>query len=123
MEAFQALTPDSAVYRDGLLVVVRSDNPAGLRFVGEIDISNSTAIAESLLKCWTAQGNPHIDVSQLVFCDVSGIRALVTAAGNLGANRRLLLHGLAPELERVIQVTGWAEEPGITLCRCTGGSM
>ena len=106
------------VYSDRQLSVTRTQIPHGLRFSGEIDISNSGAIAESLLKAFAGDGDPHLDLSRLVFCDVSGIRALVTVAENLGPKRRLLLHGLPPEIGRVFHVTGWTGVSGFSLCYC-----
>ena len=106
------------VYRDRQLIVERTDRPSGLRFVGEIDISNSNAIGRSLLEL--VNGSPwiHLDVRSLVFCDISGMRALVNSAQALGPDRRLLVHGLAPELERVVRLVGWLDEPGLSFCGC-----
>jgi anti-anti-sigma factor len=107
------------VYRDCQLVVTRTESPSGLRFVGEIDINNSDAIAHSLRGLHELEIRPHLDLRNLAFCDVSGIRALVTIARFLGPDRRLLLHGLPDDLQRVIRVTGWAEEPGLSFCQCS----
>lgn len=108
-----------AVYEDAQLVVSRTSRPAGFRFVGEIDIMNSGAIQDALMAAVNGEPNPHFDMSRLVFRDVSGIRNLVSIASMLGPERRLLLHGLPEELERVIRITGWAEEPGFSFCGCT----
>jgi len=61
---------DGPVYADGQLVVTRTDNPTGLRFAGEIDISNSSAVGESVRVACASSGNPHIDLTNLSFCDV-----------------------------------------------------
>lgn len=109
---------DQPVYQDRQLVVTRTETPFGLRFAGEIDINNSSAVELALRKLDDSEFTPHLDLRRLVFCDVSGIRALVTIARFLAPDRRLLLHGLPPDLERVIRVTGWSEEPGLSLCQC-----
>ena len=108
------------VYTDRQLVVTRTEMPDGLRFLGEIDLSNSTAIARSLIPLLSMNANPHLDMTDLIFCDVSGIRALVTVAQNLGPDRRLRLHGLEPQIERVIRVIGWSGDSG-GLGFCAGG--
>lgn len=106
------------MYRDRQLIVERTQRPPGLRFVGEIDITNSVALGHALADVVDGQPRIHLDVRSLVFCDVSGIRALIHVAQALGPDRRLLLHGLAPELEQVIGVVGWSEEPGLSFCGC-----
>jgi len=58
----------------------------------------------------------HLDVTQLRFIDVSGIRAIVSSAGNLGEDRRILLHGQSTQLERVLSIVGWAEAPTLAIC-------
>lgn len=106
------------VYRDRQLVVERTQRPPGLRFTGEIDISNSVAISNALKHVLDGPTNVHLDLRPLVFSDISGIRALLNVAEAIGPERRLFLHGLAPELERVISAVGWADEPGFSFCAC-----
>jgi anti-anti-sigma factor len=118
MEELFSGVADGPVYADSHLVVTRTRQPAGLRFAGEIDISNSDAVAQSVRIALADASRPHLDVSGLSFIDVSGIRALVDAAQDLGDGRQLLLHGLAPQLETVMRVTGWTDVPALVLCDC-----
>lgn len=106
------------VYADGHLVVTRTHDPYGLRFAGEIDLSNSDAVAESMRLTLGETAHPHLDLSALSFCDISGIRALVDLAHSLDDGRRLLLHGLPRQLQKVMRVTGWSDLPTIALCEC-----
>jgi anti-anti-sigma factor len=106
------------VYVDQLVVVRRTTTPVGLMVAGEIDISNSSLVADLLRKGFRAGDAPHLDLSCVSFCDISGIRALVNLAMELGPKRRLLVHGLPPQLENVLKVTGWADLPGLELCDC-----
>jgi anti-anti-sigma factor len=108
---------DEPVYADRLLVVSRTSKPAGLRFAGEIDMTNAQAITDALRIAFSEPGDAHLDLRALIFCDISGIRALVDAAHGL-APRRLQLHGLPAQLESVFRVTGWCEMPGLSLCGC-----
>lgn len=114
---------EGPVYADRQLMVTETDVPAGLRFAGEIDVSNSSAVAQSLKIAFPHDGDPHLDVSRLSFCDVSGIRAIVEAALDLGEGRRLLLHGLPEQLAIVMRVTGWSALPNLALCACGGGGQ
>ena len=108
------------VYADSHLVVTRTQDPYGLRFAGEIDVSNSDAVAESMRLTIGDSAHPHLDLSGLSFSDVSGIRALVELAQSLGDGRRLLLHGLPRQLQAVMRVTGWSSLPTLSLCECGG---
>jgi anti-anti-sigma factor len=109
---------DGPVYVDKQLVVTRTFAPVGLRFAGEIDMTNSHAVVRSLTTAFPTTGDPHLDLAALIFCDISGIRALVDAAEGLGAERHLLLHGLPHQIEKVIRVTGWSDLPSLVLCSC-----
>lgn len=115
---FAASRGDGPVYADKHLVVTRTDNPIGLRFAGEIDITNSDAVAQSLGLALADSGDPHLDLTRLSFCDISGIRALVEMAIALDGGRKMLLHGLPAQLQTVMRVTGWTGLPSLTLCAC-----
>jgi anti-anti-sigma factor len=106
------------VYADRHLVVMRTTEPRGLRFAGEIDISNSDAVGQSVRIALGDAPRSHLDLSGLSFIDVSGVRALVDAARDLGDGRELRLHGLARQLKTVMRAIGWAGSPAVTLCEC-----
>jgi anti-anti-sigma factor len=106
------------VYADKQLVVSRTSSPAGISFAGEIDASNSHAVGSSIASALVHHRDLHVDVNSLQFCDISGIRAFVSAAEGLPKGRRLLLHGLPTQLETVIKVVGWNRIPALVMCRC-----
>lgn len=108
------------VYADKHLVVTRTEAPDGLYFAGEIDVTNSHAVAESLGSASMEDADVHLDLSGLSFCDISGIRSLVDAAESRRTGR-LMLHGLPPLLQTVMTVTGWSELPNLHLCNCKAG--
>jgi anti-anti-sigma factor len=108
------------VYADKNLIVTRTAEPYGLYFAGEIDVSNSHAVAESLGKASMGDADIHLDLSGLSFCDISGIRSLVDAAESRQSGR-LMLHGLPELLQTVMTVTGWSELPNLQLCNCGAG--
>jgi anti-anti-sigma regulatory factor len=60
----------------------------------------------------------HVDVTALIFCDISGIRAFVAAAEALPEGRRMLLHGMRQQFETVIRVVGWNQLPTLVVCEC-----
>jgi anti-anti-sigma regulatory factor len=106
------------LYADKQLVVLRTAAPPGIRFEGEIDASNSNAVSAALAAAAGLDGDVHVDVSSLLFCDISGIRELVTAAQAMPPGRRLLLHGMPARLETVIRVVGWSRLPTLVVCEC-----
>ena len=106
------------IYADKQLIVLRTSIPPGIRFAGEIDASNSHSVGTSIAAGTGPERDVHVDVSSLLFCDVSGIRELVAAAERLDAGRRLLLHGMPSRLETVIRVVGWNELPTLVVCEC-----
>lgn len=108
------------VYVDKQLVVTRTMDPWGLRFSGEVDISNSHAVADCLGMTFLGDQDVHLDVRGLIFCDISGIRSFVDAAENLDEGR-LMVHGLPELLQKVMRVTGWADLPRLVICSCQAG--
>src|ERR1700676_1639863 len=116
----EAFMGGATVYADKQLVVSRTVDPAGLRFSGEIDVTNRDAVGNCLAMTPGGEGDIHLDISQLIFCDISGIRAFVDAA-EARAKGRLLLHGLPELLQTVLRVTGWADLPGLVVCKCEAG--
>ncbi|MEA2628860.1 MAG: hypothetical protein QOJ10_1320 [Chloroflexota bacterium] len=111
--------PDrSPVYADKQLVVGRTSSPMGISFSGDIDASNSHAVGSTIAAEMTQGNDLHVDVSQVLFCDVSGVRAFVAVAEGLPQGRHLLLHGMPPRLAAVMRVVGWNRLPALVVCEC-----
>jgi anti-anti-sigma factor len=100
-------------YRDKQLVVWRVLKPSGLRFVGAIDAFNVARVEDLLAGALNGESDydVHIDLSLIEFVDISGIRALVAAAGKADGNHRMILHGLPPLMSRVMELVGWSDSP------------
>jgi anti-anti-sigma regulatory factor len=106
------------VYVDKQLRVSRTSWPRGITFIGEIDASNSHSVSSAIASAMTPGADLHVDVSYLQFCDISGIRALFSAAEGFTEGHRLLLHGMPVQLENVIKVVGWDRLPTLLVCEC-----
>ena len=104
---------DDLLYVDKQLVIRRTSR--GLSVSGVIDHYNVDSFARSLTSSLDGVGDLNIDLSELEFCDVSGIRALVRAAECLNDGRRMVLHGLPPQLQTVMTVVGWTDLPGLVI--------
>lgn len=111
---------EDLIYTGRQLTVTRTQAPAGLRLSGEIDVSNVDSVTETLA-AHSNGADLHVDLSGLLFCDVSGIRALVSHAETLDGQHRLVLHGLPEQIEKVLDVVGWSELPGLAFCNCDMG--
>jgi anti-anti-sigma factor len=121
-ELVDAFIGGDTVFADKQLVVTRTLDPTGLRFSGEIDVNNRGAVASCLGAVAAGEDDVHLDVTSLIFCDISGIRAFVEAAQHRKKGR-LLLHGLPELLQTVMRVTGWADQPSLAVCDCTAKSL
>jgi anti-anti-sigma factor len=104
------------LYMDKQLVIRHMVPPNGLTLAGVLDLFNADSVAASVATMLDSEGDLHLDLSKVEFCDVSGIRALVSAAES--GRRRLVMHGLPPALHRVMMLVGWGELPSLTLCDC-----
>jgi anti-anti-sigma factor len=104
------------LHADPWLRVVPTFDPRGLRVVGTVDTTTSTAMTAALDR-WSATepGDIHLDMKDLEFIDIAGLRTLVTAASELDG-RRLHVVNLAPSLRRVVTLVGWDREPGLVFC-------
>ena len=98
--------------------VVTTLSPAGLKLTGEIDAANAYLVGWALREHAPASGSMHVDLGELSFCDVSGIREIVSYAETLDGDHRLVLHGVPLQIEKVMNVMGWAELPGLEFCAC-----
>ena len=101
------------VYIDKQLVIRRT--PHGLSISGVIDNYNVDSFSRSFSALLDGNGDINVDLSELEFCDVSGIRSLVRAAQRLDDGRRLVLHGLPQQLRTVMTLVGWTDMPGLVI--------
>ncbi|UBU11753.1 STAS domain-containing protein [Nonomuraea gerenzanensis] len=93
-------------------------HPFGLRISGEIDRGNRHLLTGAL--GWALLAGSHdirLDLSGLTFIDVAGMRLIVVVAARLPGDRELVLDPISPAVRRVLALTGWAEAPGLRVCR------
>ncbi|MDB5067392.1 MAG: anti-sigma factor antagonist [Chloroflexi bacterium] len=109
--------PDGAtpVYDNGRLRVTRTLHPPTLSLTGEIDQWNARSVTRGLQAALEGEGDVHLDLSGVAFCDVDGIRALVTTAEGLSEGRRVVIHGLPAQLKKVIRLVGWDNHPALVI--------
>src|SRR5690606_31958832 len=82
-------------FDDGVLKIVRTFEPDGLRLEGELDAARHAVFAEKLAQVGSDR-RVHLDLSRLTFIDLGGLHLLARHAVALPADRPLVLDHLAP---------------------------
>jgi ABC-type transporter Mla MlaB component len=113
-DTHEVLVEVNPEFDDGILKIVRTFEPAGLRIEGELDAARHTVVAESLAQLVAQRGTVHLDLSRLGFIDIGGLNLLARHATRLPADRSMVLDHLRPNVEGVIDAVGWNRLPGLT---------
>ncbi len=98
--------------------------PATLRFAGVID-----ELTRDLLRGALAQvtGNSEhalvIDMSRVEFCDIAGLRALISLATRRVNPRRVTIAGIPPEAHTILHILGWDASPRVTVIQGSGSGL
>jgi anti-anti-sigma regulatory factor len=102
------------LHDDRRLRIVPTYQPRGLRIVGTVDVMTVGALTTTLglATRWPEQ-NIHLNLSELEFIDVAGVRAIVRTAAGLPPGRTLIIEQLAPGLRKVFEIVGWDRTPGL----------
>ncbi|MET7419217.1 MEDS domain-containing protein [Dactylosporangium sp. NPDC005555] len=104
------------LHDDRRLRIVPSFSPRGLRIAGTVDESTAGPFGEALTH---TAGWPEpivvIDLAELRFIDVAGIRTLVRAAEALPPDRALHVRHLASTPHNVLRIAGWDPTPGLII--------
>ena len=109
-EAAEVLLDDGRVR-----VTSIESSPRLIRLAGEVDASNSERLGEALAALAGAADDVEVDLSGILFCDLSGMRQLVRTAQSLGEGRRLVVRGIPEDLNRALRLVGWADLPSFEI--------
>ncbi|MGP3965704.1 STAS domain-containing protein [Nonomuraea sp. 3N208] len=107
-----ALTPGTIA--DQFLRITPFVDLAGLRVEGELDRATLPALTGALASM-TGRGSSCVDLSGLAFCDVGGLRTLVTAAAVVPGGPALTLRSPSPQARRLLELTDWHHMAGLQL--------
>ncbi|MFA1550633.1 MEDS domain-containing protein [Actinomadura chokoriensis] len=113
-DTHEVLVEVNPEFDDGILKIVRTFEPAGLRIEGELDAARHTVVAENLARLVALRGSVHLDLSRLGFIDLGGLNLLARHAIRLPADGSLVLDHLRPNVQSVIETVGWDRLPGLT---------
>ncbi len=92
--------------------------PATLRLSGAVNASNRAILTRALSRA--TAGPDHslcVNLSGLEFCDLAGLRALISVA----ARKRVALAGLPAEAHTILKILHWDATPGVTALPPAGG--
>lgn len=91
-----------------------------LRLAGDVDVSNVAELTRALRGVEErVGGDVHMDLAEVVFIDVAGLRAITQAARAFHERGRLLvLHRVSAHMDKLIRLIGWDTAPGLLIhCR------
>lgn len=102
------------VYDDGVLRISPTFTPPGLALKGAIEESTFPALAESLKVLGDQAGHICLDLSEVDFCDMAGLRTLISArTSDDGHERMILLRGASEHVIGLLRMAGWEKMPGL----------
>lgn len=102
------------LHDDRRLRIIPTYAPRGLRIVGTVDVLTVGAFTTTLqlAKNWP-ETDLQLDLEDLEFIDVAGVRAMVRTAGSLAPGRHLVVRRLSAGLRKVFGIVGWDQTPGL----------
>lgn len=105
-------------YYDGVLQVIWAGRPPVVLIAGEIDPPRYPGLVSTLDGLADHEGDVYVNLAELVFCDLAGLRAILrlTRTGRADEDhgrRRLVLHEVPPHLRRMLEILGWDATPGL----------
>ena len=109
--------PGDVVSDDGQLRITRPAGEPWLFVAGEIDEYSYKSLIRTLASVARDPSEIHIDLADLEYCDVAGLRAFVVLAAPRRdyAGPRVVLHHVPPHLVNVLHILGWDTTCGLTL--------
>ncbi len=106
-------------YYDGVLRVICAGRPPVVLIAGEIDEASRSGLVSTLEGLTDHEGDVHVNLAEVAFCDLPGLRAILRLAGTNRAEgrngRRLILHEVPDHLATVLQILGWDSTPGLIM--------
>jgi len=107
-------------YYDGVLRIICAGNPQVVLIAGEIDQVRHLALVSTLEDLVDPEGDVHVNLAELAYCDLAGLRAILRLAGSgrqdQGHNgRSLFLDDVPPHLAAVLRVLGWDSTSGLIM--------
>jgi anti-anti-sigma factor len=87
----------------------------GLRLAGELDLAAAPPLTEALLDFASAEGEVHLDLTEVSFLDSSGLSVILALARSRGDNGSVVLLAPTAAIMRILEIAGIDEHPGIEI--------
>ena len=107
-------------YYDGVLRIICAGSPEVVLIAGEIDQARYLGLVSTLEDLVGPEGDVHVNLAELAYCDVAGLRAILRLAGtgqeDQGHNgRSLFLDDVPHHLATGLWILGWDSTPGLIM--------
>ncbi|MFC5828655.1 STAS domain-containing protein [Nonomuraea insulae] len=108
---------------DGAADVLAMVHPFGLRVRGDIDRASRPVLARALARAVRiSRADIHLDLSELTFIDVAGLRLILHTAAGLPPPRALVLQDAPATVRDLLALLGWELGPDQRLRPATDAS-
>ena len=112
-ELHEVMVHPDPEFEDGVLRIVRTYAPCGLRIEGELDAARHTVFIEALEGVAAADGEVHLDLADLRFIDLRALGVLADLTSRRLVANGVVLDNVPPQLRDVIELVGWHMLPGV----------
>jgi anti-anti-sigma factor len=112
------VTTSHPAYDDRVLRITYVGSPASLAIAGDIDEYTHAALVDTLRKLTDGLHEIHINLADVAYCDLAGLRAIILLAGGRaddGGGTRLVLHEVPGLVKTVLRILGWDTIPGLAI--------
>lgn len=104
-DSFESSINKNLFYLDTQLSM-RTAQDGSVRLIGQIDLTNGDAISDALQRVWTTPGTASLDVAELQFIDLYGLRTLALLSdAPLGGP--IQLRNVKPALRKLLALLDW----------------
>ena len=97
------------------LEIIGTNDPFGLRLVGEIDMATAPSLQEALLVALAAGRPVTVDMKDVTFIDSSGLKVIVSSVAETAASHPLTLKDPSAVVRRALEVFGMEQIPGLRI--------
>jgi anti-anti-sigma factor len=113
-----------ALYEDRLLRILLQSDPLALRLIGQADLTHRPALEQALRRAEQAMTDVLIDLAELEFIDVGGVRQMMDLAGVLAIDgRQVVISGVRPAVQPILQVCLWPHPANLQVKNANGQDL
>lgn len=115
-----AMSSCQGAYYDGVLRIICAGTPEVVLIAGVIDQARYLGLVSTLEDLVDPGGDVRVNLAELAYCDVAGLRAILRLAGtgreDQGHNgRSLFLDDVPLHLAILLRILGWDSAPGLNM--------